>query len=244
MRQISKLICFTIISCLSIEARAQFTDDDDELSDDLGLYYDEDEEEKPQHREYKNLIDVQYTPSRYTFHGASSSILSQGFALGWARSIQVTEDTPLFVELGAQMKYDFSGEVKDHQNASYRQLAFRIPANVVYKFYPSRTSSFALAPMAGVFCQVRAMGKEKAGGQSRNITDNGNKNTTGAVWKRFQLGWQAGLKMYWDRYYCGFTYAQDFHDRLVNDSSVDASKGEDKMICRMHEYSVHLGICF
>ena len=213
MRQISKLICFAVISLLSIEARAQFTDDD-ETSDDLGLYYDEDEEEKPQHKEYKNMIDLQYAPSRYTFHGATGSIATQGFALGWARSIQVTEGTPLFVELGAQMKYDFAGEDPGHQNASYRQLSFRIPANVVYKFYPSPTRSFALAPMAGIFCQVRAMGKEKLNGQSHNITDNGNDNTTGAVWKRFQLGWQAGLKFYWDRYYCGFTYAQDFPDRL------------------------------
>ena len=243
MRQISKLICFAVISLLSIEARAQFTDDD-ETSDDLGLYYDEDEEEKPQHKEYKNMIDLQYTPSRYTFHGATGSIATQGFALGWARSIQVTEDTPLFVELGAQMKYDFAGEDPGHQNASYRQLSFRIPANVVYKFYPSPTRSFALAPMAGIFCQVRAMGKEKLNGQSHNITDNGNDNTTGAVWKRFQLGRQAGLKFYWDRYYCGFTYAQDFPDRLVNDNSVDSSLGEDKLICRMHEYSVHIGICF
>ena len=243
MRQISKLICFAVISLLSIEARAQFTDDD-ETSDDLGLYYDEDEEEKPRHKEYKNMIDLQYTPSRYTFHGATGSIATQGFALGWARSIQVTEDPPLFVELGAQMKYDFAGEDPGHQNASYRQLSFRIPANVVYKFYPSPTRSFALAPMAGIFCQVRAMGKEKLNGQSRNITDNGNDNTTGAVWKRFQLGWQAGLKFYWGRYYCGFTYAQDFPDRLVNDNSVDSSLGEDKLICRMHEYSVHIGICF
>ena len=243
MRQISKLICFAVISLLSIEARAQFTDDD-ETSDDLGLYYDEDEEEKPQHKEYKNMIDLQYAPSRYTFHGATGSIATQGFALGWARSIQVTEGTPLFVELGAQMKYDFAGVDPGHQNASYRQLSFRIPANVVYKFYPSPTRSFALAPMAGIFCQVRAMGKEKLNGQSHNITDNGNDNTTGAVWKRFQLGWQAGLKFYWDRYYCGFTYAQDFPDRLVNDNSVDSSLGEDKLICRMHEYSVHIGICF
>ena len=243
MRQISKLICFAFISLLSIEARAQFTGED-ETTDDLGLYFDEDEEEKPQHKEYKNMIDLQYTPSRYTFHGATGSIATQGFALGWARSIQVTENTPLFVELGAQMKYDFAGENPQHQNASYRQLSFRVPANLVYKVYPSRNSSFALAPMAGIFCQVRAMGKEKLNGQSRNITDNGNNNTTGAVWKRFQLGWQAGLKFYWDRYYCGFTYAQDFPDRLVNDKSVDSSLGEDKLICRMHEYSVHIGICF
>lgn len=242
MRKISKLICLTAVSCLSLEAKAQF-DTGNDFSDDLDLYYD-DEEEKPQHKEFKNMIDLQYTPSRYTFHGASGSVQTQGFALGWAWSFQVNEGTPLFVELGTQMKYDVSGKESDHQDASYRQLAFRVPANVVYKFYTSRTGSFALAPMAGIFCQIRALGKEKLDGNLRNITDNGNDNTTGAVWKRIELGWQAGLKLYWDRYYCGFTYAQDFPDRLVNDDSVDSSIGEDKLICRMHEYSVHFGICF
>jgi len=235
-----------MISCVSLCVHAQFDTTDSDLSDDLGLYYDEDEaeEEKPQHHEYKNMIDVQYTPSKYTFHGGSARLHTQGFALGWNRSIQVDESMPLFVELGAQMKYDFSGESLSHGNASYQQLAFRIPANVVYKFYLSKTRDIALAPMAGVFCQVRAMGKEELNGQKHNIVDNGNQNATGAVWKRFDLGWQAGLKFCLNRFYLGFTYAQDFPDRLVNDDSVDASKGEDKMVARLHEFSIHAGICF
>ncbi len=239
-----KILCFAILSCMALNGYAQFDTTDDEFSEDLELYYDDDEEEKPQHREFKNMIDVQYTPSKYTFHGASPRLHTQGFALGWSRSIQVQEETPLFVEAGLQMKYDFSGESLSHGNASYQQLAFRIPVNLVYKFYLSKTKDVALAPMAGVFAQLRAMGKEKLNGQSTDIVAEGITNTTGAAWKRFELGWQAGLKMCLGRYYLGFTYAQGFPDRLVNDKTADSSLGQDKFVTRLHEYSVHAGICF
>lgn len=244
MLQMRKILCLAFVSFMAANSYAQFDTTDDEFSDDLGLYYDEEEEEKPQHREFKNMIDVQYAPSKYTFHGASPRLHTQGFALGWNRSIQVQENTPLFVEAGVQMKYDFAEESLSHGNASYQQLAFRIPVNVVYKFYLSKTKDIALAPMAGVFAQLRAMGREKIGGQSRDIVADGITNTTGAAWKRFDLGWQAGVKMCLGRYYLGFSYAQDFPDRLVNDDSVDSSLGEDKQVARMHEFSLHAGICF
>lgn len=228
MKALRHLLCLMAAWCVCFGARAQF---DTDYSEDLDLFYDEDEPEDtvPPHKEYANMFYVQYSPSRYHFSDITPHLHFQEFAVGYARSFQVQEKTPLFVEGGVQMKYSYSKGDAAHANASYRILTFRIPINVVYKFYFSQRD-IALAPFAGVNLHLAAWGREKLDGTDNDLYDHKVPNATGAEWERIQLGWQTGVKLCLYRTYIGISYGRDFPDK---------SKLPD-----LHECSVHVGFGF
>ena len=114
---------------------------------------------------------------------------------------------PYFLEVGANVKYSHA---KDN-GIKYDLLTFRIPVNAVYKLYLSKTKDIALAPYAGVHIRAIAAGKEDD-------------------WKSFQIGWQTGLRFYYNKVYLGVSYSRDFPDKEKNP--------------HVHECSVHVGYCF
>ena len=211
MKKARFLICLIAAVCMSQNVRAQF--DDTDYSEDLDLYYDEEEpvDTLPAHKEFRNVLYAQYSPSRYHFRGATPKLEFQEFALGYARIIQVQEKTPLYVEAGLQMKYSHSSGDAAHQNATYDLLSFRIPINITYKWFPSRTREFAIAPFAGINVRAIAMAREKLAGATTNLMDEA--NTTGAKWNWAQIGWQAGLAFYYGPYKLAASYGNDFRDK-------------------------------
>ncbi len=221
------VLCAAAMWCVSIASHAQY----DNYDDGLGLYYDEDEPEDtvPPHKAYKNMVYVQYSPTRYHFDGATPHLHFQEFSLGYARSIEVQEKTPLFVEGGVQMKYSYSEGDPAHQDASFRLFTFRVPFNVVYKFYFSQRE-IALVPYAGVNLRMSAMAKQKLDGKTTDLFDDNKKNATGVEWEWAQLGWQVGLRFYLNHIYTGVSYGRDFPD--------------DSKLPEMRECSVHVGYCF
>ena len=222
-------LCLVAAMCMSMPLHAQY---DTDYSDDLGLYYDEEEEEDtlPPHKEYKNMLYAQYSPSRYLFRGATPKLKFQEVAVGYARFVQVQEDLPLFVDAGLQMKYSHSKGDAAHQDASYNLLTFRLPINVSYKWYPSRTRDIALAPFLGANVRAIAAAHEKLNGTKTNLMDEDKANTTGVQWEWGQIGWQAGLRFWFNRMNVGVTYGRDFHDK--------------SKLPRVHECSVAFGCCF
>ena len=80
-------------------AHAQYAGEDNAVGD--WQLFDEEEADstqKPQHKEWKNLLYVRYSPSQYTFPGHTPPLDFHEAAIGWARSIQVADSIPLFVE--------------------------------------------------------------------------------------------------------------------------------------------------
>lgn len=182
--------------CLCQGASAQFDD-----SYDVEEWTLEDEEEpKPQHKEYKNAVLVQYSPSRYLVSD-ESRIRFNEVMLGYSRFIQVVEDVPFFVEAGANVKFSWeTSELKA------RVLTFRIPVNVTYKFYPWKDKDFAIAPYAGASIRAIAMAREHTGAKSTSLIG-------GAYdWHHFQVAWQTGLRFHLNRYFLGVSYSRDFRD--------------------------------
>lgn len=229
MKKTRYILCLIATVCMSQNVCAQY---DTDYSDDLGLYYDEDEPEDtlPPHKEYKNMLYAQYSSSRYLFRGATPKLKFQEIAVGYARIVQVQEKTPLFVDAGIQMKYSHSKGDAAHQNASYDLLSFRIPINVSYKWYPSRTRDIALAPFVGVNARALATAREKLNGTKTNLMDEDKANTTGVHWEWGQVGWQAGLRFWFKQFTVGAVYGRDFHDK--------------SKLPRLHECSVTAGYCF
>lgn len=208
-----KIMALLAILCLSLNAHAQFDDEYDVEEWSL----EEEEAPKPQHKEYKNAVYLQYSPSRYKVSDDSRVHFNE-FLLGYSRLIQVIEDTPYFVEAGAGIKFSWT---KDNMDA--RVITFRIPVNVLYKIYLSKEKDYAIVPYAGASVRAIAMARERSGAKSTSLFDD-------SGWKRFQVAWQAGVRFYLNRYYLGVSYSRDFRD---------TSK-----IPGVRECSVHLGYCF
>lgn len=189
MRTFRKSIGILVSLCISTVSYAQY--DNYDSVEEWTLEDIEEETPKPQHKEYKNALYLQYSPSRY--HTGDDKIKYNEFSLGYARSIQILEEKPYFLEVGANIKYSYTAE----SASKYYLLTFRVPVNAVYKFYLSKTKDIALAPYAGVHMRAIAAGKE----------DN---------WKSFQIGWQTGLRLYINKVFMGVSYARDFPDETKN----------------------------
>ena len=205
-------------------ANAQFVDDDFDDLLDFGV-----EEDIPLHDEYFNQIYVQYSPTRYNFDGITPNLNFNEFAVGYNRAIQIIENKPFFIEAGVQMKYSFSNGDDDHLNASYKLFTFKLPINVTYKLYIPHTE-VAFAPYAGVYFRAGMMGKQSLNDNKTNLYDHDLVNTTGAEWERCQLGWQAGLRFWVQRFYVGFQYGKDFPD--------------DNKLPQIYQSSVTFGVTF
>lgn len=178
-----------LLLCMSSLAYAQY--DNSDIVEDWTLEDIEEDTPKPQHKEYKNALYLQYSPSRYYTDGVKQKF--NEFSVGYARYIQILEGKPYFVELGANVKYSHAKE----NGVNFDLLTFRIPVNAMYKFYLSKTKDVALVPYAGVYLRAIAAGKED-------------------YWKSFQIGWQSGLRLYINKVYIGVSYAKDFPDENKN----------------------------
>ena len=176
MKSFRKNIGTILFLCICSNTYAQY--DNYDSVEDWTLEDVEEEAPKPQHKEYKNALYVHYSPSRYFTDDYKQKF--HEFSVGYARSIQIMEDMPYFLEVGANVKYSHA---KDN-GIKYDLLTFRIPVNAVYKLYLSKTKDIALAPYAGVHIRAIAAGKEDD-------------------WKSFQIGWQTGLRFYYNKVYLG-----------------------------------------
>jgi len=203
MKILRKSLGTLVLLCISATAYAQY--DNYDSVEDWTLEDVEEETPKPQHKEYKNFLYLQYSPSRYNTD--DSKLKFHEFSVGYARSIQIMEELPYFVEVGANIKYSHAKE----DGVKYDLLTFRLPVNAVYKLYLSKTKDIALAPYAGIHLRAIAAGKQ-------------------ADWKSFQIGWQTGLRFYYNKVFMGISYARDFPDETKNP--------------HVYESSVHIGYCF
>ena len=206
---------FVMLS-MNLKVHAQYDDNYD--IEEWTLDLEEEETPKPQHKEYKNALYLQYSPSRYKVNDDDGRIRFNEFTLGYSRYIQVIEEKPYFVEAGASIKFSWETTVMNT-----RALTFRVPVNVLYKWYPWEDKDYALAPYAGVSVRAIAMAREHSGEKSTNLLGNGG-------WDSFQVAWQAGVRFYLNRYFLGISYSRDFRD---------SSKYPG-----VRECGAHFGICF
>ena len=210
-----KMALFAVL-CFGLNAQAQF---DDTYEVEEWTLDDEEVAPKPQHKEYKNAFYLQYSPSRYQVGEDVERVKFNELAIGYSRFIEVVEDMPYYVEVGANMKFSW-----ETSTMNGRVLTFRIPVNVTYKWYPWDKKDFAIAPFAGVALRAIAMAREHSGAESTNLIGGT------SDWHHFQVAWQAGLRFHLNRYFLGISYSRDFRD---------SSKYPG-----VRESGVHFGVCF
>ncbi len=177
-----------------------------------------------------NRVYVSYNPikAKYDAPGVDDDKY-QGFTVGYLRGIGLTQKVPLYLEVGAGLRY---GRYKDDINESesgysytneYKTTIFalNIPVSLVYRI--NVNDDFAISPNFGFDFRLNLSGKSKnewsevydgevldSGSSDVNLFDDDDMG--GDAWKRFQAGWHIGVGFDYKALHFGVDYGTDFNE--------------------------------
>ncbi|MBR0036286.1 MAG: outer membrane beta-barrel protein [Bacteroidales bacterium] len=143
----------------------------------------------------------------------------KGVALGGIYGISVSDQIPLFVEIGAQLEWAHSvndiwnteltptGNVYTRDDCKFTYMNISIPLNAAYKY--TINDKVAVSGHAGLNFKVNMLAKQKAFDTTLNLLD---KDDMGGRDNRniFQLGGQVGAGVHFGQLYLGWQYQGDF----------------------------------
>lgn len=163
-----------------------------------------------------------------------------GFSFGYTKGFSIAKQIPLFVETGVNALYAFGKEDyndlgldEDLLERKTNIFSVNIPVNLVYKF-SLPNSQVSIVPYVGVNFRGNFLGKqkydltidtdklgfsekefwtemeEKGLKQETNMFDKKETGSKDATWKRFQMGWQIGVGLNYNKLYIGVGYGKDF----------------------------------
>jgi hypothetical protein len=167
-----------------------------------------------------NTIYVEWNPS--SFHGGggyrfynngegNGSTGFSGFSLGFSRSISLSSAIPVFIEPAIALQYSTKKEGYFNYYDEYRTsarlnlISIKVPVNFIYK-YDFSSYPVSLMPFAGINLRVNAWGEINDDGDHEDLFDE-------YEFKRFQIGWQAGIKArISDKFIVGGSFGTDFNE--------------------------------
>ncbi len=179
--------------------------------------------------------------------GGESTTLN-GFAAGYTYGLSLSSAMPLYLEFGGQLAY---GSGSDKTSL----MSIGIPVNVAYRF--NITDAISVTPYTGLNFRVNVIGKAYGinmfSGKSDDNNDWGDgwedwedystyssrgddydwddEDLYGDAddwkWKRFQMGWQIGAGVNFNKWYAGLRYELDFIklQKYLNTSTLNVSVG-------------------
>lgn len=177
-----------------------------------------------------STIWVEYNPIKVKFDvsGMDDESLT-GFSAGYSQAFSISQGTPIFLEAGIGLQYanysdSESGYVDDYGKVSVDQnitiWSAKVPVNLLYNF-ALPNSSISLAPFIGATLRYNVSGtlkyevedySEKYDLFSKKEMDDA-EFLDGKAWKRFQIGWQIGLKArFGQNFMAGVSYGSDFSE--------------------------------
>lgn len=125
-----------------------------------------------------------------------------GLSLGWTKGISLTQDLPLFLEVGANVMYSF-GEKHDIEISL---LSLNVPVTIAWKFAP--TESISIIPHAGLNLRGHILGTE----ESFDDEDYDLFDSDEGDGKRFNVGGTVGLAANFNKFMVGLGYTFDFNE--------------------------------
>ncbi len=137
-----------------------------------------------------------YAGTSMTAKGADPSTLN-GFEVGYIYGLGLGEESPMAVEFGANLGYISCTE----DDVTWKQFNVKVPVNFTYKVKLGET--FAIAPYAGINFRFNPMHK-------MTIKDDGEEYSTSEGFKKFQMGWQVGAKVYVKKFFVYGQFGTDF----------------------------------
>ena len=152
-----------------------------------------------------NTVYLQWNPSTMSFKGGSTSFTS--FSAGYNRAISLTSKAPVYLGVGAKLRYSFRSDGEGAHESKWWALSAEIPVNVMYRFAIPE-SSVAILPYAGPYFRINAVGKTKVNGTTTDMFGSGDGKA-----KRFQAGIQFGCGVQVSqKFLFGLSYGLDFLD--------------------------------
>lgn len=178
-------------------------------------------------------VEVSYNP--ITVEKGPADIDLTGITAGYIKAFNVTS-MPLFVEVGGRLSYGFS----DKNGAKSQLIQVSVPVNAVYKYTLPSNSDISIAPFVGLVFKGNIAGETKYdnGGSgdwdedfdwedwedyystreydsdydsylsTSDKTDWFDKD--GMDGNRFQMGWNIGVGVNYNKAYLGFSYGAEF----------------------------------
>ena len=182
-----------------------------------------------------NTIYAEWNPTTayYTGKGDLEDVNYNGFSLGYNRAISLATSIPLYLETGLAAQFTFKSETdedegygwSDKETTSVRMLSLKVPVNFLYVWSIPNTR-VDLIPFLGMNLRGNVWGQAKQSeevhnsnsgdyskSKSYNIFDKKDVEKMGydEAAKRFQLGWQIGVKArILDRLIVGGSFGTDF----------------------------------
>lgn len=186
-----------------------------------------------------NRISVSYNPIKMIVDTKGDDDLSlTGFSLGYTKGFSIAKEFPLFMEVGINGLYASHTEDEDINIDGYEAelkttlFSLNVPVNLVYRFsFPN--SNISIIPYLGVNFKGNIIGKVKYNLTEEldedysekdfweeaeeygyiheaNMFDKKEAGGKDSQWKRFQMGWQIGVGLTYNKLYVGVGYGKDF----------------------------------
>lgn len=205
---------FAVAACMAISsgAYAQFTNSSSHSSS-ANVNTDE-----------WSTIWIEYNPMKVKFDakGVDDQSLT-GFSAGYSRTFSVSQSVPLFLEAGLGLQYanyseslgdfDYDYDYDGGLEEKFTMWSVKAPVNLLYNF-AIPNSNISLAPFVGATLRYNVSGtlKYEAGDESVKY-DIFDKEDMGEAWKRFQIGWQIGVKArFGQNFMAGLSYGSDLSE--------------------------------
>lgn len=136
-----------------------------------------------------------------------------GFGLNYTHGFGIAEN--MFVEAGGNVDFLFGSKDK----MKYQNINLQVPVNYVYRF--NITEGVSIDPYLGVNFKLHFTEKEKYDVDGAKWADLFSKDDMGndGTWNRFQMGWQVGVGLNYERYYLGVQFGTDFIPAFSQDKA-------------------------
>lgn len=239
-----KLFVLFAVACLALTASAQFSN-----SGSSSTTYDSDNSGwSTIYLEY-NPMSMYYSGKKEKGYDYDA-VNYNGFSLGYSRAFALSQSIPIFLETGLGAQFTFRSDTKE-SNENYHStwwkettrvhmLSLKVPVNFMYK-WSIPNSKVELIPYLGLTMRANVWGQVKeseegeddyevsgvySDSESYNLfsEDEDKGMGKGNAWKRFQIGWQIGLKArFAQKFVVGGSFGTDFMEIAKNEKFITGS---------------------
>jgi len=213
-----KLLMIAVLCTISLAASAQFTNSKKSTkssSSSSFLDYGEWNKAYIQYNSTKlNSEKNENTEYNYTL---------SGLAIGYSKGISIMQSTPLFIEPGISLNYNWGTENGSHDE-KIKITSLRIPVNLVYKWDVS--PSMSILPYIGLYAKYNISAKLKSGDdtfddrdiEEADMFDKDDMGDDEHCLKHLLLGWQIGADLLISHdFFVGISYGKDMSTAIKND---------------------------
>lgn len=153
-----------------------------------------------------------------------------GFSAGYVKGFALSQNVPIFLEVGANLLWaskdltedlgfdDYEDYEDMDASVKLNMFSVNIPVNFGYKY--TVNEKFSIYPYIGLNFRINAVGKIKmeaeyeGESESESIDvfskDDMEEYEMGDAWKRFQAGWQIGVAFNINKFTLAASYGKDF----------------------------------